>query len=102
MGEQSWNYSNANSTQQTAKTNQDVATTDFRKDIILELYNEAGQRVLAYNILRCWVSEFHALTELDGTGNTVVIQALQLENEGWERDDSAGESVEPSQPGSGK
>src|SRR5829696_6117987 len=43
----------------------EVSLKDFRKDVIIEVYNEAGQKVLAYNVLRCWVSEFHALPEFD-------------------------------------
>ena len=31
------------------------------KDVILEVYNEAGQVVLAYKLYRCWVSEYQAL-----------------------------------------
>ena len=41
----------------------EVSLKDFRKDIIIELYNEAGQLVLAYKVFRCWVSEFQALPE---------------------------------------
>ncbi len=37
----------------------EVSLKDFRKDITLELYNEAGQLVLAYNVFDCWVSEYH-------------------------------------------
>ena len=49
-------------------------------------YNEAGQKVLAYNVHRCWVSEFQAMPDLDGSGKAIVIESLTLENEGWERD----------------
>jgi phage tail-like protein len=69
---------------------------DFRKDIILEVYNEAGQLAIAYKVYRCWVSEFQALPELDANANAVAIQTLKLENEGWERDDSVSEPSEPS------
>ena len=74
----------------------EVSLKDFRKDIILELYNEAGQKVLAYNIFRCWVSEYQAMPDLDSNANAVAIQHLKLENEGWERDLSVTEPVEPS------
>jgi phage tail-like protein len=67
---------------------------DFRKDIIIELYNEAGQKVMAYNVYRCWVSEFTALPELDASANAVAIQTLKLENEGWQRDLSVTEPTE--------
>jgi phage tail-like protein len=46
----------------------EVSLKDFRKDLIIELYNEAGQ---------------------------LAIQTLKLENEGWERDTAV---VEPSEP----
>jgi phage tail-like protein len=68
---------------------------DFRKDIIIEVYNEAGQLALAYKVFRCWVSEFQALPDLDANANAVAIQSLKLENEGWERDLDV---VEPSEP----
>jgi phage tail-like protein len=74
----------------------EVSLKDFRKDIIIELYNEAGQKVIAYNIYRCWVSEFRALPELDASANAVAIQTLKLENEGWERDYRVTEPAEPS------
>jgi len=73
----------------------EVSLKDFRKDIIIELYNEAGQKVLAYNVYRCWVSEFQALSDLDANANAVAIQHLKLENEGWERDTSVAEPTEP-------
>lgn len=69
---------------------------DFRKDITIEFYNEAGQLALAYNIYRCWPSEYTALPDLDASGNDVAIQTLKLENEGWERDASVTEPEEPS------
>jgi phage tail-like protein len=73
----------------------EVSLQDFRKDIILEVYNEAGQLALAYKIFRCWVSEYQALPDLDANANAVAIQHLKLENEGWERDYSVPEPAEP-------
>lgn len=74
----------------------EVSLKDFRKDIILEVYNEAGQVVVAYKIYRCWVSEYQALPDLDANANAVAIQTLKLENEGWERDEAVPEPTEPS------
>jgi len=74
----------------------EVSLKDFRKDIILEVYNEAGQLVLAYKIYRCWVSEYQALPELDANSNAVAIQTIKIENEGWERDTSIVEPEERS------
>ncbi len=64
----------------------EVSLKDFRKDIIVEVYNEAGQLAIAYKVFRCWVSEFQALADLDANANAVSIQTIKLENEGWERD----------------
>src|SRR5690242_1690551 len=74
----------------------EVSLKDFRKDLTLEVYNEAGQLAIAYKIFRCWVSEFQALPDLDANANAVAIQTLKLENEGWERDVAVGEPTEPS------
>jgi len=73
----------------------EVSLKDFRKDLILEVYNEAGQVVLAYKIYRAWVSEFQALPDLDANANAVAIQHIKLENEGWERDQAVPEPEEP-------
>jgi phage tail-like protein len=73
----------------------EVSLKDFRKDVILEFYNEAGQLAIAYKIYRSWVSEFQGLPELDANANAVAIQSIKLENEGWERDYDV---VEPSEP----
>lgn len=93
-----WDYSNSlkDSELNPSSSAQIVSLADFRKDIIIELYNEAGQKVLAWNIYRCWVSEYSALPELDGAGNAIAIQTIKLENEGWERDTSVKEQKEPS------
>jgi phage tail-like protein len=74
----------------------EVSLKDFRKDIILELYNEAGQLAVAYKIYRCWVSEYQAMPDLDANANAVAIQHIKLENEGWERDYAVAEPAEPS------
>ena len=82
-----WNYGSG--------LGSEVSLKDFRKDIIIEVYNEAGQKVLAYNVFRCWVSEFQSLPELDASANAVAIQTIKLENEGWERDTGVAEPAEP-------
>jgi phage tail-like protein len=77
-----------------AGSGSEVSLADFRKDIIIELLNEAGDIVLSYKVYRCWVSEYQALPELDASANAVAIQTLKLENEGWERDTSVTEKAE--------
>ncbi len=73
----------------------EVSLKDFRKNIQIEFYNEAGQLAITYNVYRCWVSQYQALPELDANANAVAIQTLQLENEGWERDYAVTEPTEP-------
>ncbi len=85
-----WDYSNS------GQLGMEVSLKDFRKDITIELYNIAGQKVQAYNVYRCWPSLYVSLPELDAMGNAVAIQSLTLENEGWERDYSLVELEEPS------
>ena len=81
-----WNYG--------AGLGMEVSLLDFRKDLIIEVYNEAGQVAITYNVFRCWVSEFQAMADLDANGNAVLIQHIKLENEGWQRDDSVTEPTE--------
>lgn len=73
----------------------EVSLKSFRKDILIEVYNEAGQVALTYKVYRCWVSEYQALPDLDANANAVAIQHIKLENEGWERDVSVPEPTEP-------
>jgi phage tail-like protein len=72
-----WNYG--------AGLGAEVSLKDFRKDITIEVYNEAGQLAVAYNVFRCWVSEFQAMPDLDANANVVAIEHIKLENEGWVR-----------------
>jgi phage tail-like protein len=72
----------------------EVSLKDFRKDVFIDLYNEAGQLVIAYKVYRCWPSAYQALPEMDANVGAVAIESLTLENEGWERDTAVTE--EPS------
>jgi phage tail-like protein len=78
------------------QSNNEVSLQDFRKDIIIDLFNEAGQKVISYKVFRCWVSEYQALSDLDANANAVAIQTIKLENEGWDRDTDVTEPAEPS------
>lgn len=73
----------------------EVSLADFRKDVIIDLFNEAGQKVISYKVYRCWVSEYQAVPDLDANAGAVAIQHIKLENEGWERDVSVAEPKEP-------
>jgi phage tail-like protein len=83
-----WNYGSG--------LGSEVSLKDFRKEIIIEVYNEAGQLAIAYKVYRCWVSEYQSLPDLDANANAVAIQHIKLENEGWERDYEVTEPQEPS------
>jgi phage tail-like protein len=83
-----WNYDNGHGSKE-------VSLKDFRKDLLLEIYNEANQVAITYKIYRCWVSEYQALPDLDANANAVAIAHLKLENEGWERDPAVKEPTEP-------
>jgi len=74
---------------------EEVSLKDFRKEIIIDVFNEAGQLVISYKVFRCWVSEYQALPALDSNANAVAIQTIKLENEGWERDYEVKEPTEP-------
>ena len=82
-----WNYGSGLGAEASLK--------DFRKDIILEVYNEAGQLAIAFKLYRCWVSEYQSMPDLDGNANAVAIQHLKLAHEGWERDYEVPEPTEP-------
>jgi phage tail-like protein len=69
---------------------------DFRKDIVIELLNEAGQVAVAFKVYRAWVSEYQVTSELDANANAVAIQHIKLECEGVERDPEVPEPAEPS------
>jgi len=81
-----WNYG--------SRVGSETSLGDFRKNITIEVLNEAGQVVLSYCVFRCWVSEFQALPDLDANANAVAIQTIKLENEGWERDYAVSEPQE--------
>lgn len=71
-----------------------MSLRNFRKDVTIEVFNLQGVVVMAYNVYRCWVSEYQALPELDAGGNAVMIRTIKLENEGWDRDPSVTEPTE--------
>jgi phage tail-like protein len=83
-----WNFSGGNGLE--------ASLADFRKDLIIDVFNEAGQRVISYKVYRCWVSEYQALPDLDANANAIAIQTIKLENEGWERDLEVQVPEEPS------
>jgi phage tail-like protein len=88
----------ANQVWQPSAEASEAGLIDFRKNLIIEIYNEANQLALAYKVYRCWVSEYQALPELDANSNSVAIEQIKVENEGWERDDSVAPPPPPAEP----
>src|SRR5580700_6611983 len=73
----------------------EASLADFRKDLYLEVYDEAGLLVIGDKIYRRWVSEHQALPDFDANANAIAIEHIKVENEGWERDTSVTEPQEP-------
>lgn len=72
-----------------------MSLVNFRKDIVLNVLNLQGKVAISYKVYRAWVSEFQALPEFDaGAMNTVGIQTITLQHEGWERDTGVSEPSE--------
>jgi phage tail-like protein len=76
----------ANAAQVLDKGSPSSSLANLRKEIRIELMNEAGQPVFRYIVHNCWVSEYQALSDLDAGGNAIALEHIKLENEGWERD----------------
>jgi phage tail-like protein len=71
-----------------------MSLKNFRKDVTVDVFNEAGQKAISYHLFRCWVSEYTALPQLDAASAAVAIESIKLELEGWERDTSVTEPAE--------
>jgi phage tail-like protein len=71
-----------------------VSLLNFRKDIMIDLYNLQGVKVLSWQVFRCWVSEMSALPELDANGNAVAFESIVLQCEGFQLDRSVAEVKE--------
>jgi phage tail-like protein len=76
----------ANAAQVLSQGSPSQSLANLRKEVRIELVNEAGQSVHRYIAHNCWVSEFQALSDLDAGGNAIAIEHIKIENEGWERD----------------
>jgi phage tail-like protein len=84
----------ANAAQVLDKGSPSTSLANLRREVRIELQNEEGQSVKRYLIHNCWVSEFQALSDLDGGGNAIAIEHIKMENEGWESDTSLTEPKE--------
>ncbi len=72
-----------------------MSLAKFRKDIVINVLNLQGNVAISYHVRRAWVTEYQALPDFDATTtNTVGIQTIKLEHEGWERDEAVSEPTE--------
>jgi phage tail-like protein len=90
---QVWNFGNAQAPAD--QREREVSLKNFRRNLTIDVFNEAGQKVISYKVYRAWVSEFTAQADLDANANAVLIQSIKIEHEGWERDVSVKEPAEP-------
>jgi phage tail-like protein len=88
-----WSYGNAQAPAE--QRTKEMSLKDFRRDLTIDLFNEAGQKVISYKVYKAWVSEYTAQADLDANANAVLIQSIKIENEGWERDTDVTEPSEP-------
>jgi len=96
---QVWNFGNAQAAAE--QRTQEVSLRNFRRNLTIDLFNEAGQKVISYHVFRAWVSEYTAQADLDANANAILIQSIKIEHEGWQRDVSVVEPAEPQFDGVG-
>ncbi|MFI4976757.1 MAG: phage tail protein [Caulobacterales bacterium] len=65
-----------------------AAPANPRKNVRLEVLGDSGQPILAYNLYRCWVSEYQPLPELDQAASGPLTERITLECDEWTRDAS--------------
>ncbi|MET9417916.1 phage tail protein [Streptomyces klenkii] len=64
----------------------ETSLKDFRRDLVIDVFDEGGQQVLSYSVHNCWVSEYQALPDLDANANAVAFEHVKLEHHGWVRE----------------
>ena len=84
----------ANYSQVLDKGSPGTSLKNLRQEVRIDLLNETGQPVWRFFVHRCWVSEYDALPDLDAGANSVAIEKIKLENEGWEQDTTLTEPQE--------
>lgn len=63
----------------------ETSLKDFRRDLIIDVFDESGQQVLSYSVHDGWVSEYQGLPELDAGSNGVAFEYIKVEHHGWVR-----------------
>lgn len=71
-----------------------ISLAKYRKDIRIELQDEQGTTVMAFNVQRAWPSEYVALGPLDAEAPATAVETLRLQHEGIVRDTGVQEPLE--------
>ncbi|MEV5311811.1 phage tail-like protein [Streptomyces glaucescens] len=64
----------------------ETSLKDFRRDLIIDVFDEAGKQVLSYSVREAWVSEYQGLPELDAGSAGVAFERITVEHHGWVRE----------------
>ena len=72
-----------------------MSLLNFRTNVVINVLNLQGIVALSYKVFKAWVSEFQALPDFDANSmNTIGIQTLKFEHEGWQLDPAVPEPPE--------
>jgi len=72
-----------------------ISLKNYRKDIVINVLNLQGQVAMSYMVYRAWISDYQALPDFDaGSMNSIGIQTVTVQHEGWERDTAVSEPTE--------
>jgi phage tail-like protein len=62
----------------------DMIEGNLRRTVVIHILNEAGQDKSSYEIVNAWPTKYDP-SDLNGKGNEVAIETLELVNEGMRR-----------------
>jgi phage tail-like protein len=68
-------------------------TRKFRKDLLIEVYNQPSEKVMSISVYRAWPSKI-TVADFDAKANELAIEVLELQHEGWEITERAEQTVE--------
>jgi phage tail-like protein len=85
----------ANAVNNVADGDAGMSLVNYRRDVVINVLNLQGTPAIAFRLRRAWVSEFQALPEFDANNmNTVGIQTIMIQHEGFQRDEGVSEPTE--------
>jgi len=85
----------ANAANNVADGDAGMSLLNYRREVVINVLNLQGVPAISYTLRRAWVSEFQALPEFDANNmNTIGIQTITIQHEGFTRDESVSEPSE--------